>query len=39
MISPYFYDLSDKGELNGKRFEECWKPSEKSETIVTKKKK
>jgi hypothetical protein len=34
-----FYDLSDKGELNGKRFEECWKPSEKSETIVTKKKK
>ena len=34
-----FYDLSDKGELNGKRFEDCWKPSEKSETIVTKKKK
>ena len=34
-----FYDLSDRGELNGKRFEECWKPSEKSETIVTKKKK
>ena len=34
-----FYDLSDKGELNGKRFEECWKPTEKSETIVTKKKK
>jgi len=34
-----FYDLSDKGELNGKRFEDCWKPTEKSETIVTKKKK
>jgi hypothetical protein len=34
-----FYDLSDKGELNGKRFEDCWKPSVKSETIVTKKKK
>jgi len=34
-----FYDLSDKGELDGKRFEDCWKPSEKSETIVTKKKK
>lgn len=33
-----FYDLSDKGELDGKRFEDCWKPSEKSETIVTKKK-
>ena len=34
-----FYDLSDKCELNGKRFEDCWKPTEKSETIVTKKKK
>jgi len=34
-----FYDLSDKGQLDGKRFEDCWKPSEKSETIVTKKKK
>lgn len=34
-----FYDLSDKGELDGKRFEDCWKPSVKSETIVTKKKK
>jgi hypothetical protein len=34
-----FYDKSDKGELNGKRFEDCWKPGVKEETIVTKKKK
>ncbi len=34
-----FYDLSDKGELDGKRFEDCWNPSVKAETIVTKKKK
>jgi hypothetical protein len=34
-----FYDLSDKGELNGKTFDDCWKASVKSETIVTKKKK
>ncbi len=34
-----FYNLSDKGELNGKKFEDLWKPSYKSETIVTKKKK
>jgi hypothetical protein len=34
-----FYDKSDKGELGGKRFEDCWKPGVKEETIVTKKKK
>ena len=34
-----FYDLSDKGELGGKKFEDCWTPTLKSETIVTKKKK
>jgi hypothetical protein len=34
-----FYDLSDSGELQGKKFDELWKPSVKSETIVTKKKK
>lgn len=31
-----FYDMSDNGELDGKRFEDCWKPSVKAETIVTK---
>jgi hypothetical protein len=34
-----FYDKSDKGELGGKRFEDCWKPGVREETIVTKKKK
>jgi hypothetical protein len=34
-----FYDMSDKGELDGKQFDECWSPKLKSETIVTKKKK
>ena len=34
-----FYDLSDKGELQGKKFDDLWKPSYKAETIVTKKKK
>ena len=34
-----FYDLSDKGELQGKKFDELWKPSVKAETIVTKRKK
>jgi hypothetical protein len=34
-----FYELSDKGELNGKQFDDCWKPGVKSETIVTKRKK
>lgn len=34
-----FYELSDAGNLNGKRFEDCWTPSTKSETIVTKRKK
>jgi hypothetical protein len=34
-----FYDKNDKGELDGKRFEDCWIPTLKSETIVTKKKK
>ena len=31
-----FYKLSDKGELNGKKFEDLWKQSFKAETIVTK---
>jgi hypothetical protein len=34
-----FYDMSDKGELDGKQFDDCWAPKLKSETIVTKKKK
>ncbi len=34
-----FYDKSDKGELNGKRFEDCWKPSEREHVIETPKKK
>ena len=34
-----FYDLSDKGDLKGKKFDELWKPSVKAETIVTKRKK
>ena len=34
-----FYDLSDKGELQGKKFDDLWKPSIKAETIVTKRKK
>lgn len=33
-----FYDKSDKGELDGKKFEDCWKPKERAQTIVTKKK-
>ena len=33
-------DMMDKNEFsNPTRFEDCWKPSVKSETIVTKKKK
>ena len=34
-----FYELSDAGKLNGKTFDDLWKPSVKSETIVTKRKK
>jgi hypothetical protein len=34
-----FYELSDAGKLEGKTFDDLWKPSVKSETIVTKKKK
>lgn len=35
-----YYDKMDKNEFsNPTRFEDCWKPSVKSETIVTKKKK
>ena len=34
-----FYDLSDSGKLEGKKFDDLWKPSIKAETIVTKKKK
>jgi hypothetical protein len=34
-----FYELSDAGKLDGKTFDDLWKPSVKSETIVTKKKK
>ncbi len=34
-----FYDLSDKGELDGKRFEDCWKPSLREHVIETPKKK
>ncbi len=34
-----FYDKSDTGELGGKRFEDCWKPSEKAAIIETPKKK
>jgi hypothetical protein len=34
-----FYDKSDKGELNGKRFEDCWKPSVREHVIETPKKK
>ena len=34
-----FYDLSDKGELDGKRFEDCWKPSVREHVIETPKKK
>ncbi len=34
-----FYDKSDKGELDGKRFEDCWKPSEREHVIETPKKK
>lgn len=33
-----FYELSDKNELDGKKFDDCWKPSIKAETIVTKRK-
>jgi len=33
-----FYDLSDTGKLEGKKFDDLWKPSYKAETIVTKKK-
>ena len=32
-----FYDLSDKGEIK-KSFDQYWKPKEKAQTIVTKKK-
>jgi len=34
-----FYDKSDKGELDGKRFEDCWKPSVRVHVIETPKKK
>ncbi len=34
-----FYDKSDKGELDGKRFEDCWKPSVREHVIETPKKK
>ncbi len=34
-----FYDLIDKDKANGKKFDDFWKPSIKSETIVTKRKK
>ena len=34
-----FYELSDAGKLEGKKFDELWKPSIKAETIVTKRKK
>lgn len=34
-----FYELSDKGELDGKKFEDVWKPGYKAETIVVKRKK
>jgi len=34
-----FYDLSDNGRLEGKRFEDFWQPTYKQETIVTKRKK
>lgn len=34
-----FYELSDAGKLNGRTFDDLWKPSTKSETIVTKRKK
>jgi hypothetical protein len=34
-----YYDKMDKGEIEGKRFEDCWSPSEKAVTIETPKKK
>jgi hypothetical protein len=39
MALKKFYELSDAGKLEGKRFEDLWKPSVKAETIVTKRKK